>query len=149
MFFDGSSTSYLFNGKLISNDKEASLKIMPVEQLHNLFSLDISSSDLMEDKLNKTIPSNKIKFNGNTPLSLKNISSNVSDITVAVESNDTGLYHGVLNIKDKNSKTFIPIIVSIKPNFIKLLVWIIDGIVVSIGTWSILNYIFLKKALCK
>lgn len=145
--FDGDTTSYVFEGKLISSDKESTLKILPFDRHYDRSGIHISSSDLTEASSNKRITSENIKFNGSTSFALPNMSivSGAKTVNVSISNNDPGLYHGVLNITNENKEIIVPIIVNSKATLLKVLIWVIDGIVLSVGIWNVIGYIFLNR----
>jgi hypothetical protein len=145
--FDGAATSYFFEGKLISTDKESTIKVLPIDKQYDNFETDISSSDLTEATIKNMIPSSNIKFNNSSLLRLENLSTSrgPQEVNVTIPSDNPGLYHGTIQITDRNTKSFVPIIVNIKPHLNKIIILVIDGVVFSVVIWNALGYIFLNN----
>jgi hypothetical protein len=71
--FDNVATSYLFEGKLISTNKDNTLKVLPIEKLYDNIGITIFSSDLTEATGRSTIPSANVRFNGSGVTGIKPI----------------------------------------------------------------------------
>jgi len=145
--FDNVATSYLFDGKLISTNKDNTLRVIPIDKLYDNIGITIFSSNLTEATGGNTIPSAKVTFNGFASLQLGNISTSTGsqEIKITVPVDNPGIYHGAISIMNKNTKSFFPILVNIKPNFNKIIIFVIDGIVFSVAVWNALGYAFLNR----
>jgi hypothetical protein len=121
--FDNVATSYLFEGKLISTNKDNTLKVLPIDKLYDNIGITIFSSDLTEATDRSTIPSANVRFNGLALLQLGNISTSTGpqEVNITIPVDNPGIYHGAISIMDKNTKSFVPIVVNIKPNLNKIL----------------------------
>lgn len=149
--FDNAITSYLFEGKLISTDRENTLKVLPIDKQYDNIETYISSSNLTEAGIKNAIPSSNVKFNNSILLPLRNLSTSrgPQEVNVTISSENTGLYHGTIQITDRNNKSFVPIIINVKPNLNKIIILVVDGVVFSIVVWNMLGYIFLNNRMEK
>jgi hypothetical protein len=95
-------------------------------------------------KSNNSIESNEITFEKQVILSINNVSSNPKDVNVVIKGDKVGLFQGTLNVVSQNS-TFIPIAVDIKPDFTKVAIWAINGIVASVVALNAVGYWFLER----
>jgi hypothetical protein len=132
----------------ISNDRNSADRIMHIEARDNITNLNISSSDLYEDSSQQIISSDKIVINDSTSLFLINLSSTTQSVKVKIEINgeQPGLYRGGFRVTatDQNA-TIIPVKIDIKPNFYKVVIWVIDGIALSVMAWNLIGYLFLER----
>jgi hypothetical protein len=144
--FDAPSSKYsILKGKLsltISND--GSKNTVHASVLDGKSNIKISASQLFETKSTQIIKSDDVTFNNSPLLSITNLSAIPQDINVIIKSNDTGLFHGTLNILSENS-TYIPISVDMKPDFVKIAIFVANGLASSVVILNVIGYVFLDR----
>jgi len=146
LYFDGTDSKYsTLEGTLsILSSNEGLKNTLHLSLTSGKANLLISSSNLYDTKSNDSIKSNEITFDSQVSLPLNNVSSNPKDINIKVNGNHVGTFQGALNIVSQNT-TSIPIIVDVKPNFTKVAIWAINGIVASVVALNIAGYWFLER----
>ena len=92
------ATSYLFDGKLVSTNKESTHKILPLDKHYDIIQTILSSSDLTEATVKRMIHSDNVKFNNAILLSLENMSTSTGpqEVNVTFPLDNPGLYHGAI-----------------------------------------------------
>jgi len=133
-----SKTFSIFDEKLtfiIDDDLGIQSKNVQVYGFNGPTSIDISSSELAEDK-----SGDKVRLNFNVT-HIDNIGQSPKFFNIALNPIREGLYHGAIFITSNGNYTSVPVQVHVKPQMILLIIIVIDGIAFSIAAWSVIKFL--------
>jgi hypothetical protein len=147
-FGEGNALSYsVLEGKLnLILSQENSNKILHINSLLGNTDFSTSSSNFFEISSHRMLGSNELTFTNLAlqPTTNASISSS-KDIRISLGNPDPGLYYGLLIITTAESKTFVPMNIETNANFARVVIWIVDGIALSIVIWNVIGYYFLYR----
>jgi hypothetical protein len=100
--------------------------------------ITLSSSKFMDSTSDRL---NQLKFNGSDSGLISEIANNPKSVNLSVTFLESGIYQGLIFISADTSKTTtVPFTVDIKPRISHPIMYIIDGIVISIALWKLIKY---------
>lgn len=143
--FEGKTTSSIFNGKLnfvISNGDSSDNKILWIYGLNNSERYNISASDLVDDNSGLKIEHLQVTFE---PALIKDITKTVKKVKVNIDyvGKPAGEYQGNIIIDEDKAggiQSLIPFTFDLKPNTVEVIIWVMDGIAISIVLWKVIIY---------
>jgi hypothetical protein len=128
---------------LVDNNNKSSIKKILIYGSNNNTELKISSSHLM-DESHLAIKSAKITFNGKPSILLKELKNELKVIDVSIDKIPPGEYTGRIIIAG-NDTTSVPIKVTTEPMLVSALLWVLLGILISVISWELINYLTTKN----
>jgi hypothetical protein len=138
---DNSQTFSIFDEKLtfiLNNDLNSQSKSIKVYAFDGPTSIDISSSEFVEDKSGETV---SIDFGGSATTHVDNIGPSPQSFSIGINPVKAGLYHGTIFITNEGNQTSVPVTVDVKPQMQVLVIIVIDGIALSIAAWSAIKFL--------
>ena len=137
---------------LIDNNLQSPTKYMSV-WLNPKDIIKISTSNLIEENSGRKIEAKDVLFNNTPTLLLSNKTQQTPNyIVIDIKNNNNnnqpinesqaGVYHGhfFIDFIEENGKYSIPITVDVNPTFDKIIIWVINGIAISIAFWKIIKF---------
>jgi hypothetical protein len=137
---------------LIDNNLQSPTKNMSV-WLNPKDIIKISISNLIEENSGRKIEAKDVLFNNTPTLWLSNKTQQTPNyIVIDIKNNNNnqpinesqaGVYYGhfFIDFIEENGKYSIPITVDVNPTFDKIIIWVINGIAISIAFWKIIKFV--------